>query len=72
MRFMIEAINPARLMRRFIVEHVFVHAGYREYGNCNSDAVNATPATGVTEDAEGAVIEIKSLLQLTLQPTKAM
>ncbi len=64
MRFMIEAINPARLMRRFIVEHVFVHAGYREYGNCNSDADNATT---VAEHADGAVIEIKSMLQLTLQ-----
>lgn len=41
MRFMIETINAARQMRRFIVEQIFVHAGYRQYGNCNRDAINS-------------------------------
>jgi len=65
---MIEAINPARLTRRFIVEHVFVHAGYREYGNCNSDAVNAT---AVAEDADGAATQIRSALSLQQSKLKS-
>ena len=36
MRFMIEAINSPRPVRRFIVEHIFVNA-YRQYGRCHRE-----------------------------------
>lgn len=36
MRFMIEAINSPRPIRRFIVEHIFANA-YRQYGRCHRE-----------------------------------